>query len=118
MLFLIAMAYLLVATEVHELFRLPVLFSHYTEHAGESPGLGFWEFIGKHYLEQEPHSGDHEDLPFSGQHLPAFPFVTDQCHPAMPVIAAVMLHEDLLVPHPVMSSGILVPSDIWQPPRA
>lgn len=36
-------------TEVHQLFKLPVLFQHFWEHKAENPSITFIEFLRLHY---------------------------------------------------------------------
>lgn len=36
-------------TEVHQLFKLPVLFQHFWEHKAENPSITFIEFLKLHY---------------------------------------------------------------------
>ncbi len=59
--------YLLSFAEVHNLFKIPVLFQHFQEHKQEDPSISFWDFIKIHYMEpivvDEDYDRD-QQLPF------------------------------------------------------
>lgn len=59
-----ACLYLVAATDLSELSKVPALLDHYQCHLVEEPAMGFWEFMELHY-ESEDHHDDHEHhLPF------------------------------------------------------
>jgi hypothetical protein len=51
-------------TEVHEIFRLPILLEHFTEHKTLVADLTFWDFIKMHYESDVNHDTTDDELPF------------------------------------------------------
>jgi hypothetical protein len=51
-------------TEVHEVFRLPILLEHFTEHKALVADLTFWDFIKMHYESDVNHDTTDDELPF------------------------------------------------------
>lgn len=59
--------YLTTSTEVHELFKLPLLFFHFQEHRTENQALSFLSFLQEHYTghsEQKTDWQKDSKLPF------------------------------------------------------
>lgn len=55
------------STELHELFRLPLLLEHYSQHCSESHHLSFIDFLKIHYSANHPNDQDDDEdnqLPF------------------------------------------------------
>ncbi len=55
------------STDLHQVLRCPLVFSHYVYHAHEKPGLSASEFFSAHYNSVADTDGDREDdanLPF------------------------------------------------------
>jgi hypothetical protein len=62
--------YLLTATELNELFKLPILVEHFMEHNEGKKQISFWGFLCMHYLNTTFKYADNEDdmkLPFKSQ---------------------------------------------------
>ena len=119
-------AYLLSATEVHQLFKLPVMFEHYKEHRQLNTDLGFITYVYTHYMNDNLMDGDANDddrdmeLPFkaSGACVTSAPVFIMQDIPAeldVPQEYAIsndyVNENDFLLP-----TGFL--STIFQPPKA
>lgn len=49
---------------MHEVFRLPILFEHFTEHKTLVGDLTFWDFIKMHYESDVDHDTTDDELPF------------------------------------------------------
>lgn len=71
--------YLNSATELHQLFKLPFLVTHYQDHRQEDPSLTLAEFLRVHYFGQHPADNDDPEdrqLPFKSDgniiHLDVF----------------------------------------------
>lgn len=67
LLIMLSSLYLSCATELHELFRIPLLLEHFREHRQEDPSLTLFEFLVIHYSGNHPadnDDGDDEQLPF------------------------------------------------------
>jgi len=55
------------STELHELFRLPLLLEHYGQHRSNDPDISFLDFLKIHYSGNHPNDNDDSDdneLPF------------------------------------------------------
>jgi hypothetical protein len=50
--------YLFSATELNQLLKLPVLFSHFIEHQKQDPLISFGEFLYHHYAVDHDDDGD------------------------------------------------------------
>jgi hypothetical protein len=64
---LILATYLCSYTELKELLKLPLLFTHYTEHSSHDQNLSFADFLSMHYHHEHDNDGDDADdrsLPF------------------------------------------------------
>jgi hypothetical protein len=62
--------YLLSATELSQLLRLPMLIEHYVEHKAENHDLTIFEFVHQHYCEFHLHQNTNEKdtkLPFKSR---------------------------------------------------
>lgn len=58
------------STELHELFRLPLLLEHYLQHRSENGHLSLVDFLKIHYSENHPNDQDDDDdnqLPFKSK---------------------------------------------------
>ncbi len=64
-------SFLFSGTEMHELFKIPHLFSHFIEHTTESKEISLLDFLKEHYNGTEnSHHDTHKDkgcLPFQGK---------------------------------------------------
>lgn len=49
---------------MHEVFRLPILLEHFTEHKTLVADLTFWEFLKTHYESDVKHDNTDDQLPF------------------------------------------------------
>jgi hypothetical protein len=56
--------YLTSFTEVHELFRLPLLLEHFAEHKTQVDDMSFVEFLVMHYKTDVAHDDHDNQLPF------------------------------------------------------
>lgn len=57
------------ATELHQLVRIPVLLTHFSEHKVSTSSLNFFEFLSLHYgVVANTHEAKnaHDQLPFQG----------------------------------------------------
>jgi hypothetical protein len=118
--------YLLSATEIHQLFKLPVMFEHYKEHQQLNTDLGFIKYVYTHYMNNNLMDGDANDddrdmeLPFktSGACISSAPVFIMQDIPVelnVPQEYAIsknyVTEKDFFLP-----TGFL--SSIFQPPKA
>ncbi len=110
--------YLLAHTEVHQLIKLPVLFSHYQDHQ-QSHTISFLEFLSLHYASH--HSGEdqqHENLPFQDNEFHIIQFTLM----AIPEEVFEVKVSNASITQPVTSHyQRFIPTSgnksIWQPPR-
>jgi len=71
---LILFCYLCSATELSQLFKLPLLFEHYKEHQSEDPNMSFLSFLKLHYFDEVNNSQDNDaekdmKLPFKNSNI-------------------------------------------------
>ncbi|MBK8601350.1 MAG: hypothetical protein IPN80_13105 [Flavobacterium sp.] len=62
--------YLFTASQLSELFKLPILAEHFVEHQNENPNLSFMDFIRIHYMQGDVFDDDFDKdmkLPFKSQ---------------------------------------------------
>jgi hypothetical protein len=62
--------YLLTATELNELFKLPLLVEHFVQHNEGNKHVNFWEFLCDHYSTDSIKDADYDEdmkLPFKSQ---------------------------------------------------
>lgn len=63
----ILVIYIFAATELHQLFRLPLLVQHYLEHISDDKSMSIADFFEMHYAHGIVYDDDYEDdmkLPF------------------------------------------------------
>jgi hypothetical protein len=62
--------YLLTATELNELFKLPLLVEHFVQHNEGNKHINFWDFLCEHYSNNTVKDADYDEdmkLPFKSQ---------------------------------------------------
>jgi len=114
-------AYLLSATELYQLIKLPFLVSHFVAHKKENPTISLWSFICIHYANGEVFDSDHEDdmkLPFKTHEAASHTNFVAQ----VPVLPGT-LDKPVCSQNPVFKldnesfTESRFPSGIWQPPK-
>jgi hypothetical protein len=68
---LFSFIFLLSATELHELARIPQLFTHFTHHRAKNPSITVGEFLQLHYQDNHPDDKDENEdrqLPFKSNY--------------------------------------------------
>jgi hypothetical protein len=114
--------YLLSATAIHEVIKLPRLVEHYFDHSREEARIGLFQYLALHYgIEDGTDDDAAEDnqLPFkSSEYFSSISFVSVK----PPAIGQSMrfsevsgahvflIHNESYLPSPYLDS-------IWQPPR-
>lgn len=104
-------------TEMHEVFRLPVLVEHFTEHKQLVGDISFWDFLVMHYNTNVSHDADDNKLPFKD---PAHSFTAPTL--AIPIHKIILSDTQLIaeVSHGSSYQETFIAShlsDIFQPPR-
>lgn len=104
-------------TEFHEVFRMPLLVEHFTEHKKLVGDISFWEFLVMHYNTNASHDADDSRLPFKD---PAHSFTAPTL--AIPIHKIILRETQLIaeVSHISSYRESFVAShlnDIFQPPR-
>ncbi len=63
---LMLISFVTASTELHQLFKLPGLVSHFIQHQKEDNSISLIEFLKMHYDLNSNHNGEHqhENLPF------------------------------------------------------
>jgi hypothetical protein len=111
---------LLTQTELHQVFKLPVLLNHFAEHKAQNKDMSIGGFIILHYFSGNPKDKDYDrDM--------QLPFKTTDCTAMVNV--AIIPSPSYIVKLPAYFIDITYPSlansrehfshtaDIWQPPR-
>ena len=115
--------YLLTASQLSELFKLPILADHFIEHQDENPNLSFIDFIRIHYMQDVGFDDDFDKdtkLPFKSH---------SSCHCSnitfLQPVAIFELPQRIALPlgqkstnfgyHFSFSTNFLI--SIWQPPK-
>lgn len=113
--------YLVSFAEIHNFFKLPVLFQHFKEHKKEDSSLSFWSYIRMHYT--EPIQKDHDyqrdnQLPFRDADCGMISGMT-ACVCQTITVEMVPFPEPLKDFSHYMELGFPKPGsyDIFQPPR-
>ena len=115
----LAFLYLLSATDVSEIGKLPELYEHYQHHLEEEGQLSFLGFIEMHYL-GEGHDDDHDhDLPFqdaSNLIVINMPAITPTAYTHFEPREKITLSTSWPQVYDFLPSELSF--DIWNPPRA
>ena len=121
---LILFCYLCSATELSQLFKLPLLFEHYKEHQSEDPSLSFLTFLKLHYFDDMNNSQDNDSekdmkLPFKHSNISsAFSMISTVQKSAVNFDskwAAANENKNTGKGQEFIPSQLL--ADIWQPPK-
>ncbi|MEI2737887.1 MAG: hypothetical protein V9F01_03780 [Chitinophagaceae bacterium] len=83
------------ATELHQLWKLPLLAKHYQQHHREDPSLSLFEFLKLHYSAME-HPNDNDDN--EDNNLP-FKSAGDITHTDIPVAVKKEVPAPALIPN-------------------
>jgi hypothetical protein len=114
--------YMLSATAIHEMVKLPLLVEHYFDHSQEDQQIGFFQYLTLHYgIEDGTDKDAAEDsqLPFqASEYFSTISFVS--VNP--PVINQSIRFTESIADHDfLLSNDTFLPSPyldrIWQPPR-
>jgi hypothetical protein len=107
--------------EVSEIAKVPELWNHFRNHQIKTPDLTFLDFLDLHYSDSKHYNDEprnHERLPFSKgrHHVLTLQLATHQPHVSFSnQYSFVMTIEEVVY---VESRPVILPSMIWQPPRA
>lgn len=117
---LLVFTILFASTELHELVRIPLLFSHFLEHTSKDQKMNFSEFINIHYNHQhkEGHSDRDENLPFKPHKYCIT--LSETISPSFNQIIINRLTFLIKKTYPIFSDINFSSADlasIWQPPK-
>jgi hypothetical protein len=118
---LILSAYLVSATELYQLVKLPFLVSHFISHKQENPKISLWSFLCLHYANGEVFDKDHDDdmkLPFKSHESASHVNFVASVPPTnisieKPFISQTRIYKCFNEAGPENQ----FPSGIWQPPK-
>ncbi len=113
--------YLLTATELNQLWKLPIFISHFIEHRQESPDITLINFITLHYFSGNVRDADYardEQLPFRDNSQSMIGSIAT----IVPSAACISYNSDILcqitfAPKTQEGKPSRYQTDIWQPPR-
>lgn len=114
--------YAAVYTPVSELFKLPALITHFTEHRSEDQSISFLRFLQLHYFNGNPKDADYDrdmQLPFkNGEYtlVSLSAIFIPVMEKAVPDVPVQVLQTEKGNPSEVFISSVYL-SNIWQPPR-
>ncbi len=114
--------YLFSATELNQLLKIPVLFSHFVEHQQLEPLMSFGAFLYHHYAIDHGDDGDaatDNKLPFkSHEHCCSFIFLIN-VFPTIQLaqIKTVFIKKQSMIHYSTSNIISAYLSTIWQPPR-
>jgi hypothetical protein len=106
------------ATELTQLFKLPVLLEHFNQHQQKDKTLSFGTFLYQHYVADQ-NNGDHDELPFHS-HDSCITLSVSVCPPTflvgidVPVVYMETRHNTIFSDQSIPLTYL---STIWQPPR-
>jgi len=116
--------YLSATTSLGELFRLPVLISHFVEHKADNNSITFYKFLYQHYHADDGNDQDNDrdsQLPFKSQDMGSSPssYSFGIHHPISGIFFSPLLVSSSLntanYKEPYIPSACL--NRIWQPPK-
>ncbi|MBS1977188.1 MAG: hypothetical protein JST46_07435 [Bacteroidetes bacterium] len=114
--------YLLTATELNQIWKLPIFISHFLEHRTENSGITLVEFITLHYFSGDPRDSDFardEQLPFrDNSHSLIGSIFTIVPASAGVSYSTVFLYNISFIPKTQDGKPSHSLTEIWQPPRA
>lgn len=115
-------SYLFATTELSQLFKLPVLISHFMEHKQEDKDLSFWQFLCIHYAHGNPKDADYDKdmkLPFKAHDNCVTSIICITTPPSLQFSVkhsySVEIKQQFHTQNFQFSSYYL--SSIWQPPK-
>ncbi|MCF3107619.1 hypothetical protein LL912_02390 [Niabella sp. CC-SYL272] len=112
--------YLVSATEVSQLLKIPILVKHFVDHRQQDPGMTLWAFLKMHYdhpVKDADYQTD-QQLPFvthSGSLTLVF---TTDTHFSLEIKKWVFPFPKRITPYKNVFYDKDVFNAIWQPPRA
>lgn len=114
--------YLFTATELHQLWKLPIFISHFIEHRQESPDITLVDFITLHYFSGNVRDADYardEQLPFRGNSECMIGTISS----IVPSTATISYQSNILylislAPDTQDGKPSNPQASIWQPPRS
>ena len=114
--------YLLTATELNQLWKIPIFISHFIEHRQESPDITLVTFITLHYFSGDVRDSDYardEQLPFRDHNLCLVGNLSSIVPPAASTVYdSHLLCQMTFTPKTQDVKPSRYQTDIWQPPRA
>lgn len=116
--------YLLSATGVRELLKLPLLMVHFKKYKEEDKNkeTGFTSFLLQHYLQEEGDDADSKEdnqLPFKSAEIPTLAAFTCTPPPSLPDFCPrpqFFINTVFGIYHDLYSPAVFA-GRIWQPPR-
>jgi hypothetical protein len=118
-LLLLTALFIFSSTECKQLFKLPLLWEHFSEHHRHNPQINALQFFLHHYACQEDHADkDDQKLPFkSGTQSihQLFPFAVSQNDGALHLFSnedGTPLNDAYQAPYSIAAHDL-----VWQPPK-
>lgn len=117
----LTLVYLFTATELNQLWKLPIFISHFIEHRQESPNITVVDFVALHYFSGDERDADYardEQLPFRDNSESMIGAISS----IVPSAASINYQYDILylitrTPETQDGKPSRSQASIWQPPR-
>jgi hypothetical protein len=115
--------YLLSATEISQLLKIPALFEHIREHREENNNISLWEFLCIHYGQSNVFDADYNEdmkLPFKTENN-TVALTNSAYFPLLSTVSIIVpsefpVNNSFVVTEQFILSSYL--SNIWQPPKS
>ncbi len=113
--------FVVIQTPLHEVFKLPVLVSHFQEHKKQDESISLLKFLYMHYAHQHDIDDDNDkdmQLPFKDCSAPVFfTFSTLSVKFQLPLRLPAPESKNLFSVKQDAFLSAAFPDKIWQPPR-
>lgn len=113
--------FMISATHINELLKLPEFISHYIEHKNADAHLDFWKFLAIHYMQEDIKDADYaKDMKLPFKTLISNSNATSLYTPCTEFYSikepSTYFTKPQLTTHLALYSSIFAPT-IWQPPK-
>lgn len=116
----IVLVYVTSVTELHQFFKLPVLWQHYLEHQQKDKDITFLQYLSHHYDTSDIHDDDYDrdmQLPFKDfDHCSFSPIVTLTSNKIEFKVEHILFEKTYPCYYNKFVTAFHL-KEIWQPPR-
>lgn len=111
--------FMMVHTELHELFTVPALVIHYVSHKKENPKQNILDFLTEHYSTGADHSHpeEHKKLPFKHDKIVNTSLLTVLQGFNLVFMYQVTVSRAVFIIRKAHLPNIMLSKGVWQPPK-